>query len=190
MEDTYTDNNGYKRKYSSLVHRQKAYRGIYLKNRDKYINSTNNILDQINTISKTKNIAIGGSIINRQDKNYFNTFFLHTPEQKDPLTYNKIHLIPQMEEDKWFSKGNNIEINRWNDINLGMIICYDLRFPELIRNYVYRGINLLLVVAEWPLSRIDHWKSLLKARAIENQIFIAAVNAVGETNNTLFGGCS
>jgi predicted amidohydrolase len=69
-------------------------------------------------------------------------------------------------------------------------ICYDLRFPELFRRYAVEGAKLMMIPAEWPLERIEHWKALLVARAIENQCYIAATNAAGQTGNTVFGGHS
>ena len=74
-------------------------------------------------------------------------------------------------------------------IKCGIIICYDLRFPELTRKLALEGIKLLFVPAQWPAARLDHWITLLKARAIENQIFVAAVNRAGEhTKDEFLGG--
>ena len=72
-----------------------------------------------------------------------------------------------------------------------MSICYDLRFPELFRRYaVADGAKLMLICAEWPLVRVAHWRSLLVARAIENQCFVVATNSCGETGGAVFGGHS
>ena len=69
-----------------------------------------------------------------------------------------------------------------------MTICYDLRFPELFRRYALDHARIILVPAEWPHPRREHWRTLLRARAIENQCFIAACNRVGTTGaNTFFG---
>jgi omega-amidase len=71
-----------------------------------------------------------------------------------------------------------------------MTICYDLRFPELFRRYALAGARLILVPAEWPHPRRAHWQTLLRARAIENQCFVAACNRVGITGNSTFFGAS
>ena len=71
-----------------------------------------------------------------------------------------------------------------------MAICYDLRFPELFRHYALQGARLILLPAEWPNPRREHWRTLLRARAIENQCFVAACNRVGESDGTSFFGAS
>ena len=73
----------------------------------------------------------------------------------------------------------------------GLAICYDLRFPELFRRYAVRDkAKLILICAEWPQARVNHWRALLQARAIENQCFVAATNSCGKTGGTVFGGNS
>ena len=73
---------------------------------------------------------------------------------------------------------------------VGLSICYDLRFPEMFRPYAVAGSYLTLIVAEWPERRVQHWSKLLQARAIENQMFVAGVNKVGESMGVKLGGCS
>ena len=73
---------------------------------------------------------------------------------------------------------------------MGLATCYDLRFPEIFRPYAVAGSNLCLIVAEWPERRISHWSKLLQARAIENQMYIAGVNKVGESQGVKLGGFS
>jgi predicted amidohydrolase len=72
----------------------------------------------------------------------------------------------------------------------GIAICYDLRFPELLRRYAVQGAKLIIIPAEWPIERIDHWRALLQARAIENQAYIVATNSAGKTGDKIFGGHS
>jgi predicted amidohydrolase len=71
-----------------------------------------------------------------------------------------------------------------------MAICYDLRFPELFRHLALQGAHFFLLPAEWPIQRTAHWKALLRARAIENQVGLAAVNRVGSSPEATYGGCS
>ena len=73
---------------------------------------------------------------------------------------------------------------------MGVIICYDLRFPEISRKLALEGIEVLFVVAEWPIERISQFEKLLYARAIENQVYVIASNSIGKCNNTVFGGKS
>jgi omega-amidase len=84
-----------------------------------------------------------------------------------------------MQEDKWLNAGNSLEIipTPWGPV--GLAICYDLRFPEMFRKYALQGVKMVLIPAEWPSRRIEHWRVLLRARAIENQMFVVATNCVG-----------
>lgn len=97
--------------------------------------------------------------------------------------YDKIHLFPPIGDLKYFGRGKlktktfNI-VTRRRQIRSGVIICYDLRFPELTRALALHGLQLLLVPARWPLARDEVWQSLLKARAIENQIFVVGCNSI------------
>lgn len=97
--------------------------------------------------------------------------------------YDKIHRFPPIGDLKYFGPGKpkaktfNIPVRR-RPIRAGVVICYDLRFPELIRTLALHGLQLLLVPARWPLVRDDAWQSLLKARAIENQIFVVGCNSI------------
>jgi omega-amidase len=76
------------------------------------------------------------------------------------------------------------------EFKLAPIVCYDLRFPEIFRDGVKRGANLFAVIANWPSSRLDHWLTLLKARAIENQAYVIGVNRCGRDPNVDYTGRS
>ena len=95
-----------------------------------------------------------------------------------------------MYEDKYFKKGNEIVTFLLDGILCGIIICYDIRFLELTRILALKGIEILFVVAQWPIERIEHWILLNRVRAIENQIFVVGVNACGMVENMKFGGNS
>lgn len=148
------------------------------------------VFEQTRSISKEFNIAIGGSLLEKCDKGAYNTFVLYGSEGAFLAAYRKVHLFRLMEEDRWLKGGDRLLIaeNPWGPV--GLAICYDLRFPEMFRTYAIAGVPLTLVVAEWPEKRIEHWRVLLRARAIENQMYIAAVNRVGESKGEIFGGFS
>jgi omega-amidase len=78
----------------------------------------------------------------------------------------------------------------WNGRRVGLLICYDLRFPELARELAARGAELIVCIASWPIARTDHWITLLRARAIENQAFVAGVNRCGRDPNFTYPGRS
>jgi omega-amidase len=148
------------------------------------------ILDSLNKISLEKSIWIGGSVIDARYNQFFNTFYLFSPNEQPPIKYDKIHLFRLLEEDQWFSPGAYPVISDLPWGRTGLATCYDLRFPGLFQWYALHGAQIILLVSEWPIQRIDHWKTLLRARAIENQIFIAAVNAVGKIGEATYGGSS
>lgn len=98
--------------------------------------------------------------------------------------YSKIHPFSFAGEEKFYSSGNQISVTNICDVNLGLTICYDLRFPELF-SALSKTSDLLVNIANWPKKRIDHWHALLKARSIENQIFVVGVNRTGTDGNLL-----
>ena len=92
--------------------------------------------------------------------------------------YDKIHPFSFSGEDKFFSAGNSLSYFRIGDEQFGITICFDLRFPELYQA-LSKDSKIILNIANWPASRIEHWKILLRARAIENQVFMIGVNRTG-----------
>lgn len=133
---------------------------------------------------------LGGSLLLERGGQVYNTFVLHTPEGRLAARYEKVHLFRLMDEPRWLAAGERLEqfAAPWGDT--GLAICYDLRFPEMFRRYAVSGARLVLVSAEWPAARAAHWQALLRARAIENQCFVAATNCAGETGGETFGGGS
>ena len=108
-----------------------------------------------------------------------NTSFLFGPDGSLAASYNKIHLFSLFHEDRAIGAGNELCVvdTPWG--LTGLSICYDLRFPELFRSYALRGVCLQVCSAAWPHPRQEHWRVLTRARAIENQVFMLAVNRVG-----------
>ncbi len=105
-------------------------------------------------------------------------------------TYSKVHLFGLMDEDKFLSPGKHTTMTETSWGKQGLAICYDLRFPELFRHYALAGATAVYLPAEWPYPRLEHWRTLLQARAIENQMFIIACNRVGTSKDTTFFGHS
>lgn len=103
--------------------------------------------------------------------------------------YVKIHPFSYADEDKFFASGSEITYFSLGKYRWSSFICYDLRFPELFQAASQKA-EVILVPANWPEKREHHWKSLLAARAIENQCYILAVNCVGQINGTEYKGCS
>ena len=137
--------------------------------------------------SKLKALIIGSLIINEKGKKY-NRLICMSPEGSYQY-YDKRHLFDLMNESSYFTAGKDRLIINFKGWKLCPLICYDLRFPVFSRNN--EEFDILIYVANWPASRIDHWNKLLVARAIENQCFVAAVNRVGsDINGVEFSGHS
>ncbi len=129
---------------------------------------------------------VAGSIVEGNGKTY-NTFFLL--DSTGILgTYRKIHLF--REENKHFTPGEDTVVIDTKFGKIGLATCYDLRFPELFRELAKKGAEIVLVAAEFPEPRDEHWRVLLRARAIENQIFVIATNRVGKDNRQGYFGNS
>ncbi len=134
-------------------------------------------------------IAVGGSHIERRGERLYNTFALYGPDGRLWGAYRKIHRFLPLGEGV-LAAGDAVGLAETPWGAAGLAVCYDLRFPEVFRVQGEAGARLLLLVAEWPASRVMHWTALLRARAIENQAFVAAVNRVGVSEGTRFGGQS
>ncbi|MCE1253917.1 MAG: carbon-nitrogen family hydrolase [Anaerolineae bacterium] len=148
------------------------------------------ILENLCTLAKDLGIFMGGSLLSEVNNKIFNTFTIISPEGKITARYDKLHLFNLLDEDRWCQPGDHLQTVNFPWAKAGLAICYDTRFPELFRSYALKNATLLLICAEWPLSRINHWSNLIKTRAIENLSFVAAVNCVGQVGPDRFGGQS
>jgi omega-amidase len=135
-------------------------------------------------------ISVVGSILEKRGLESSNSAAFFAPNGRMLGVYRKIHLFRLMDEDKHLQPGGaSLAMDLpWG--NTGLAICYDLRFPELFRRYAVDGAKMVIIPAEWPIERVEHWRALLVARAIENQMYIVACNAAGVTGSTTFGGHS
>ena len=146
---------------------------------------------QMSTLSQSHGVDIYGSILERKNGKAMNCAAWHKADGKVAGVYRKVHLFRLFDEHLWLGEGESscAPAMAWGAA--GLAICYDLRFPELFRRYAVRDkAKLMLICAEWPQARVNHWRALLQARAIENQCFVAAANSCGETGGTVFGGNS
>jgi predicted amidohydrolase len=95
-----------------------------------------------------------------------------------------------MDEEKYLQPGDQPVVHDLPWGRTGVAICYDLRFPELFRGYALAGALMTVIPAEWPSARIEHWRTLLRARAIENQMIVVGCNRTGYDGDEKFGGHS
>jgi omega-amidase len=139
-------------------------------------------------LAATRKIIICGSIIIKEGQQYFNRLLWITPN-KQVAYYNKRHLFAKAGEHLNYSQGNLRTITQANGFSCCLQICYDLRFPVFTRNTInaegHALYDVLIYVANWPSTRIQHWIQLVQARAIENQCYVIAVNRVGVDGNEL-----
>ncbi|WP_443946762.1 nitrilase family protein [Pedobacter sp. AW1-32] len=132
------------------------------------------------------NCVITGSLIIKEDGHFYNRLIWMQPDGQFQK-YDKRHLFGMGEEDKTFTAGKDqliVELKGWK---IRLAVCYDLRFPAWLRN-VDAGYDILLLVASWPDKRSAHWKTLIPARAIENQSYVVGVNRVGHDGNQVYHG--
>ena len=114
-----------------------------------------------------------------------NNLIMLSPEGAVLANYAKVHPFSCSEEDKYYVGGEKLGIAPLGDIQFGFSICYDLRFPELYQG-LSKTASVIVNIANWPESRINHWYTLIRARAIENQVYMIGVNRVGLDDNDLF----
>ncbi|MCB8921780.1 MAG: carbon-nitrogen family hydrolase [Ardenticatenaceae bacterium] len=152
---------------------------------------THGIFAETAVLARNHRLAIIGSCLSDLGEGRVgNTAVYHNPAGEIQATYSKTHLFRLMDEDQYLTVGDALTPVETAWGKAGLAICYDLRFPELFRWYALRGARLMLLPAEWPQPRLAHWRTLLQARAIENQLFVAACNRVGEANGQIFFGHS
>lgn len=133
---------------------------------------------------------IAGSILERRDDGIYNTLHAYDPEGNHLADYSKIHLFRLMNEEKHLAPGRRPVHFPVAGAEVGALICYDLRFPELSRRLCLGGAQILCCPAEWPHPRLAHWRTLAIARAIENQCYVLACNRVGSDGANQFCGHS
>ena len=133
---------------------------------------------------------ITGSVPLRRDQGVYNTMLAISPDGVVVAQYDKVHMFSLYGEEKYFQPGNKHALFSLSGTKAGMAICYDIRFPELFRLLAVDGAEIVFVAAEWPQVRSDHWRLLNQSRALENQIYVVAVNCVGEHKGLTFHGHS
>lgn len=134
--------------------------------------------------------VVAGSVANRKEDGVYNTAYVFDRNGSVVAEYDKTHLFTPSGEHEFFRKGKHLCRFTLDGVSCGLIICYDIRFPELTRSLTVQGVDLLFVVAQWPNVRTAHLLALGKARAIENQMFLVCCNSCGTAGSTTCGGNS
>lgn len=131
-----------------------------------------------------------GSVANQKADGFYNTAYVFDRSGVVVAEYDKTHLFTYAKEHEHFRPGARTCRFTLDGRSCALIICYDLRFPELTRTMTLEGVDLLFVVAQWPEKRNTHLVTLARARAIENQVFLALCNSVGAAGDVRCGGYS
>jgi len=149
------------------------------------------VLPALATLARRLGICIAGSLLLGDGWGHVrNTAVVHGPEGVVIGEYAKIHLFALMAENRHLAAGDEMPTFPLYGCTAASAICYDLRFPELFRTYALDGARVVLLPAEWPAVRVAHWRTLVCARAIENQFFVVACNRAGTSGTTTFAGHS
>lgn len=157
----------------------------------------------LEAIANETNLVLAGGLIERPssgpdkaekpDKalNAFNTFKVVHPARGVEAVYRKRHLVSFMGEPDFLRAGEELVSCEFGGLRWGLSICYDLRFPEHSRALALEHeVDVLAIVSAWPFPRREHWQTLLRARAIENQCYVVACNRVGTSGRYTFCGSS
>lgn len=136
----------------------------------------NESLSWMKSFAKSKNAAVAGSASVEENGHFYNRFYFVFPDGNFEY-YDKRHLFSYSGEDKIYTAGTDRKIIDYKGFRILLQVCFDLRFPVFSRNQA--DYDAILYVANWPSSRVEAWKSLLKARSIENQAFVFGLNRTG-----------
>ncbi|MCG8600069.1 MAG: carbon-nitrogen family hydrolase [Verrucomicrobiales bacterium] len=133
--------------------------------------------------------ALGGLVRPGEEKCH-NELIAFSPDGVELGRYRKNRTFRYTNESDFYENGTDITVFEWQDWKIAPLICYDLRFPELFRRATAKGAELIVVIASWPSVRVDHWVTLLRARAIENLAYVVGVNRTGQDPNLEYPGRS
>lgn len=138
---------------------------------------------QLVALARQHKIHFMGTLFEKRGVSYHNSLPVISPRGGLMGAYRKMHLFPLMDEDKWLQPGESPLALTMPWGRTGFAICYDLRFPELFRRYMHDDVHMVVIPSAWPHPRLAHYQTLLRARAIENQCYMVAVNQVGKKDD-------
>jgi predicted amidohydrolase len=148
--------------------------------------------EQLSGLARELGIVLhGGSVPERDGDRLYNTAVIFDRDGTRLGSYRKMHLFGYgSREPEVLSKGEEVVTVSFDGCRAGLAICYDLRFPELFRHLVDQGAELVLLPSGWPIPRLEAWKTLGRARAIENQVAYVGCNCAGQQAGRPFIGAS
>lgn len=149
-----------------------------------------NVIEQLSFFAKENQMAITGTLPENKNGRIFNTMVFIDVDGKVLGRYRKLHLFRLTGEHLHYTAGDKIVTVDSHFGRIGLMTCYDLRFPELARSLSLNKAQMIVVSAQWPSSRVEHWKTLVRARSIENQLFMVCSNRTGTDGTLQFPGMS
>lgn len=134
----------------------------------------------LSSLARRHEVFVTAGVVTRTESGRgFNEAVTLDPEGREVARYRKMHPFRYAGEGDFYDAGSAPVLWRWGDVMVAPFVCYDLRFPEIFRLGAAAGAELFVVIANWPSARIEHWRVLLRARAIENQAYVLGVNRCG-----------
>lgn len=152
--------------------------------------STEHVLGKLQAFSRHQHLYILGSLPELVEKKMYNTLYVISPQGTIAGKYRKNHLFKPTGEHITYSAGKDSLVLKTPLGVIGVAICFDVRYPKFINGLFDAGAEVLFISAQWPSERVEHWETLLKARAIENQIYVVAANRVGQHKKIEYPGHS
>lgn len=133
---------------------------------------------------------IAGSVSDLRDSGVYNTSYVFDRKGRTLASYDKTHPFSPSGENDYYKEGQSLCRFTLDGVSCGILICYEVRFPELCRTLALGGVDVMFLPSQWPAVRLDHLSLLRRARAVENQMFLASCNAVCSENSAFSGGGS
>ena len=135
----------------------------------------------LSELARMHRVFVAGGVVGRSSSGgALNQCVVYDDDGEEVARYSKMRTFTPGGESDHYESGHSISLFEWQGFLVAPFICYDLRFPELFRDAMRQGATLFTVMASWPAPRIEHWTVLARARAIENQAYLAACNRSGD----------
>lgn len=144
---------------------------------------------RLSSLARESHIHLIAGVSTRAEGRFYNSSILFDPDGTITAEYRKQRLFGFVQEDESYSAGDAPVVAGVDGVELGLFICFDLRFPELFRVVAPR-VDAIVIIANWPLARQSHWETLLRARAIESQAYVVGVNRTGSAGGANYAGGS
>lgn len=164
--------------------------GFDFESLSEHAKATPEILEKLTEKAREYRMTVVGSLPENTGSGIANTAFAVDSTGVRRPAYRKVHPFSPTGEHRHFTAGDRAVVAETDVGKIGLIICYDLRFPELARKTAEMGAEIIVVPAQWPTARARHWDVLLTARAVENQLFVVGANRCGQEGGTVFAGHS